>query len=110
MIGLKIIYRAFIDRRKKAGPVMVERRRRLRARDAEFALQVSIERLSSAIKSRNPNITEARATVTFATFSEVCNFRVPKLQVRMCRHPKQVKAGVPSPCNEGMCPFMNGTA
>lgn len=109
-MGIKIIFRTIINRRKRQEPVTVERRRRIRTREAEHTLRQSIERLSNAIRMKRPDIMEfGTATVTFATFSEVCNYRVPGLNIRLCRHKKHENAkDALAPCNERLCPFMRG--
>ena len=65
-------------------------------------LSASIERLSSALKNKN----SMERVVRFSTFSEICNYRVPWLAERICRHPKNKG----HPCNEGLCPFMTAKA
>ena len=110
MISIKLIYRALLDRRRANRPVTVERRHRLRAREAENSLRLSIERLSNAIKMKRPDIMErGSAVVTFVTFSEICNYRTPMLNVRRCRHPSH-RGQDDAECNERLCPFMNGAA
>ncbi len=103
MISGKRLLRHILNRRIDQKPITVERRRsRPRPCESEKMLSDSIERLSNAIKSKN----SMRCVVQFSTFSEICNYRVPWLTERICRH--QQNKG--RPCNEGLCPFTTAKA
>ena len=105
MLGGKRMFRLVFNRRVAHKPVVTERRvKRIRHCEAEAQLRAAIQRLSDAISKSTGD--HGSNTVKFVTFAEVCSYRAPNLNVRLCRNPKHKQAGGLAECNEELCPFM----
>lgn len=106
----------FFDRRRRSEPVVVERRHtKPSLKSSREHLRTALREFDSAARrltgEKREVANDIQQTVKFSTFREICTFRVPQVQVRLCRHPKHDAANTgTAACDEQLCPIMRGAA
>lgn len=117
MLKLPDFLRRFMgDRRTHSENVPQERRKKITRSEADKRLREAVDDLDRTVRMRSDDfkceaVNDIQTQVIFATFSEICTFRVPNLAVRICRHEKHEAANTGiAICNESQCPFARGVA
>lgn len=103
------------ERRKRNEPVSVDRRKLTRLQSADKRLHEALRKLNESVRPKSDDnrkvANDSQQEVQFATFRDICTFRLEAGQHRLCRHKNHEAAntGV-AKCDEAVCPFMLGTA